>query len=160
VSVLQEENEMTDFKFQCPHCEQSLEVPQDMLGETIDCPTCNKRIQLPSPQRSSPAVSKHDNRPACPKCGGPVGILPPNEANFEEFPPGWDALGIIICNPLIGPFAFLTQPWFCRKCKEVIPKDKIPAEFRRRRTQVGCSFFFIGLVVFAIAIILIGVLGD
>lgn len=41
---------MSDFKFNCPHCEQSLEAPEDMLGQTIECPACNGSIQLPEPQ--------------------------------------------------------------------------------------------------------------
>ncbi len=40
---------MSDFKFTCPYCQQSLEAPQDMLGTVIDCPSCNKRIQIPKP---------------------------------------------------------------------------------------------------------------
>jgi hypothetical protein len=47
---------MSDFKFNCPHCQQSLEAPQDMLGTVIDCPSCNKRIQLPKPHLR--AISK------------------------------------------------------------------------------------------------------
>lgn len=43
---------MSDFKFNCPHCQQSLEAPQDMLGETIECPSCNGTIQLPAPEPS------------------------------------------------------------------------------------------------------------
>jgi DNA-directed RNA polymerase subunit RPC12/RpoP len=38
---------MSDFKFNCPHCGQSLEAPEDMLGETITCPACTGSIVLP-----------------------------------------------------------------------------------------------------------------
>jgi len=38
---------MSDFKFACPHCQQSLEAPQELMGQVIDCPTCKGRIQLP-----------------------------------------------------------------------------------------------------------------
>ena len=38
---------MSDFKFNCPHCKQSLEASDDMHGDVIDCPTCQRRIQLP-----------------------------------------------------------------------------------------------------------------
>jgi|BioPla2DNA2_1021312.scaffolds.fasta_scaffold47599_2 hypothetical protein len=40
---------MSDFKFNCPHCNQSLEAPEDMLGTTIECPACNGSLQLPEP---------------------------------------------------------------------------------------------------------------
>ncbi len=41
---------MSEFKFNCPHCEQPLEVPEEMLGLTIDCPSCNNEFTLPDPQ--------------------------------------------------------------------------------------------------------------
>jgi DNA-directed RNA polymerase subunit RPC12/RpoP len=40
---------MSDFKLKCPHCQQSLEAPEEMLGAVVDCPSCNGRIQLPVP---------------------------------------------------------------------------------------------------------------
>lgn len=47
---------MSEFKFNCPHCQQSLEAPEDMLGQTIECPSCNGSIQLPEPEpQPSPA---------------------------------------------------------------------------------------------------------
>jgi uncharacterized protein (DUF983 family)/DNA-directed RNA polymerase subunit RPC12/RpoP len=46
---------MSDLKFNCPHCQQSLEAPEELLGQTINCPSCNGRIQLPSPQPRQPA---------------------------------------------------------------------------------------------------------
>jgi len=45
---------MSDFKFNCPHCNQSLEAPEDMLGEAIECPACNGSIQIPARQPAPP----------------------------------------------------------------------------------------------------------
>lgn len=39
---------MSDYKFNCPNCNQSLEAPEDMRGQTIECPACNGSIQLPA----------------------------------------------------------------------------------------------------------------
>jgi len=39
---------MTEFNFNCPHCQQSIKATNDMLGQTINCPSCNEVIQLPS----------------------------------------------------------------------------------------------------------------
>ena len=39
---------MSDIKFTCVHCNQSLEAPPDMSGETIECPNCNGAIKVPS----------------------------------------------------------------------------------------------------------------
>ncbi len=46
---------MNDFRINCPNCNQSLEVPGEMLGQTIDCPACKQRIILPRPQLQQPA---------------------------------------------------------------------------------------------------------
>ena len=40
---------MSEFKFNCPRCNQSLEAPEEMLGDTIECPSCKGSIQLPAP---------------------------------------------------------------------------------------------------------------
>lgn len=45
---------MSDYEFDCPHCGQSLEAPEDMLGETIDCPSCNGKLALPKPEPAPP----------------------------------------------------------------------------------------------------------
>lgn len=45
---------MSEYNFDCPHCGQSLEAPEDMLGETIDCPSCGGKLDLPKPESSPP----------------------------------------------------------------------------------------------------------
>ena len=37
---------MSTFTFNCQHCGQSLEAPNDMLGEIIDCPSCGIKVEL------------------------------------------------------------------------------------------------------------------
>lgn len=54
---------MGAFSFVCPHCQQPLEAPEEILGQTISCPACNQQIQLPAPERpaagsAAPAVQK------------------------------------------------------------------------------------------------------
>ncbi len=39
---------MSDLKFSCPHCNQHLELPEDMCGTVVDCPSCGNRIQTPT----------------------------------------------------------------------------------------------------------------
>lgn len=63
---------MTDFKFNCPHCKQSLEAPEEMLGQQINCPSCNGAIKLPNPQPKKPTVVPSQptkQTKACPFCG-------------------------------------------------------------------------------------------
>ena len=68
---------MGDFKFNCKHCQQSLEAPQEMFGTVIDCPACNGRIEIPQPapkhELSIPKAwqpkSKLLLKQGCPGCG-------------------------------------------------------------------------------------------
>jgi hypothetical protein len=38
---------MADINFNCPHCGQNLNGPEEMAGEAIDCPVCQKNFQIP-----------------------------------------------------------------------------------------------------------------
>ncbi|MGD9611667.1 MAG: hypothetical protein AB7V22_02065 [Kiritimatiellia bacterium] len=38
---------MADINFDCPHCGQNLNGPEEMAGQTIDCPVCQKAFQIP-----------------------------------------------------------------------------------------------------------------
>ena len=53
---------MSDVKFNCPHCSQSLEAPEEMLGQLIDCPSCQKPIEVPFP-RMAPKPSTIQRAP-------------------------------------------------------------------------------------------------
>src|ERR1700677_3411783 len=44
-----------DLVFNCPKCQQELEVDASGAGEEIACPSCGSRIQIPKPD--SPAGS-------------------------------------------------------------------------------------------------------
>lgn len=57
---------MTDFKFKCPHCEQSLEAPSGMMGEVIQCPMCKGSIQLPDRNPFAPLAQSMKSRIATP----------------------------------------------------------------------------------------------
>lgn len=66
---------MSEFKFNCPHCEQSLEAPEEMLGQTIECPSCHGSIELskpePQPQPEptpEPAPPPKPETKDCPYC--------------------------------------------------------------------------------------------
>lgn len=65
---------MDALKFNCPQCEQSLEAPQKLFGQTIVCPSCNNEITVPSPissansQTPPPQPSKHPDTKECPFC--------------------------------------------------------------------------------------------
>lgn len=61
------------FDFTCPHCKQTLEIPEEMTGQATDCPACNKEIILvegtSAPIESSPEKTSENN---CPSCEQPI----------------------------------------------------------------------------------------
>ena len=54
---------MSDFKFNCPHCKQSLKAPEEMRGQTINCPSCKSAIKLAASPVASPPQSVHATSP-------------------------------------------------------------------------------------------------
>jgi membrane protein YdbS with pleckstrin-like domain len=61
---------MADIKFDCPHCQQHIEAPEEVLGVTVNCPTCQGAITVPKPgvvQSPPPVPPKHTK--VCPFCG-------------------------------------------------------------------------------------------
>jgi hypothetical protein len=60
-----------NIKFQCPHCAQSLEAPDDMIEQIITCPACNKEITIPEPElRQTPDLKSGLTKTTktCPFC--------------------------------------------------------------------------------------------
>ena len=37
---------MSDIKFKCPSCKQSLEAPREMQGRLVKCPHCSSTIEV------------------------------------------------------------------------------------------------------------------
>ena len=51
---------MADTKFNCPHCNQSLEAPPEMRGEIIGCPSCQELLEIPRPIPAVTPISGRD----------------------------------------------------------------------------------------------------
>ena len=60
---------MADIKFNCPHCQQRLGIPEAALGRTISCPVCGGHIALPARESSQPKEQKEEIKFSCPQCG-------------------------------------------------------------------------------------------
>jgi DNA-directed RNA polymerase subunit RPC12/RpoP len=39
---------MSEFKFNCPHCDQHLQCDEQYSGRQIQCPSCNHLIRIPA----------------------------------------------------------------------------------------------------------------
>ena len=70
-----------DLVFNCPMCDQELEVDASGAGEEIDCPACGKTIRIPEPN-VPPAVAA----PA-PSGGGAAATAPAEPAGSWGGPP-------------------------------------------------------------------------
>jgi uncharacterized RDD family membrane protein YckC len=58
---------MSEFKFNCPHCDQHLEAPPEMMGNTIDCPACAKPLYIPSIVNSARILPEKKSPPTIPQ---------------------------------------------------------------------------------------------
>ena len=54
------------MEIQCPSCDQRLEVPEELFGQTIECPACDASLAAPSDDPNVPDVRK----PWCRSCKG------------------------------------------------------------------------------------------
>lgn len=65
---------MSDVKLNCPHCSQSLEAPEEILGQTVPCPSCHREIELPRPMPplvvpvAAPLAAPAPKTKDCPFC--------------------------------------------------------------------------------------------
>ena len=52
------------MKFNCPHCNQRIEAPDDWAGTQGNCPECANLITLPQPDSSPPSDEEASTLPA------------------------------------------------------------------------------------------------
>ena len=74
------------MKIQCPSCDQRLEIPEELAGQTIECPACNASLVVPSlatpppspvqVQQSAPQVTASEKpKSSVLKWAAPVAII-------------------------------------------------------------------------------------
>ena len=63
--------EMADSQFQCPSCNQPLQVSDEMWGQVVACPACNYQVQIPAAAPATASASRPPPLPTifCSKCG-------------------------------------------------------------------------------------------
>lgn len=46
-----------EFSFQCPHCQETIRITDDVMGEIVDCPICGNpfKVEIPSARPSDPS---------------------------------------------------------------------------------------------------------
>lgn len=64
---------MADINFNCPHCSQNLNGPEEMAGQTIECPVCQKEFQIPGGIIEVPkSTLTPPSRPSAPAASAPT----------------------------------------------------------------------------------------
>ena len=48
----------SNMKIQCPSCDQRLEIPEELAGQTIECPACNASLSVPAIEAHLAATPK------------------------------------------------------------------------------------------------------
>ena len=62
---------MSDFKFNCPHCQQRLSADPRLVGVEVDCPSCSSRVVVPAPPSTESTASPSPDGTSskvCPYC--------------------------------------------------------------------------------------------
>ena len=59
------------MKIPCDSCNQRLEIPEELTGQTIECPTCKARLTVPTVEELTPEppqVQSTREMKKCPHC--------------------------------------------------------------------------------------------
>ena len=84
---------MPDVKFPCPHCDQHMVAPEEMLGDTVDCPACKSRIRVPLvsslPGRGFAQPLLADQRDSGVNAEKCAPMQPGNQRQDLPVPPSW-----------------------------------------------------------------------
>ncbi|HNR94665.1 MAG TPA: hypothetical protein PKK36_08670 [Kiritimatiellia bacterium] len=54
---------MAEVNFNCPRCQQSIEAPEDMVGESIKCPACGQLMTIPKPPTETGSPQENTEAP-------------------------------------------------------------------------------------------------
>ena len=92
---------MSELKFQCPECKQSLEIEASAAGERIDCPACAKSIIIPNSATQTESDSD----------GGLLGFI---EQMLRRMI--WGIFRFVFIDSPLRIWRFLVEtfPWFIR----------------------------------------------
>lgn len=82
---------MSDINFDCPHCGQNLDAPDDMAGEAIECPACGKEFTMPGGiieiPKPAAAAMPSNIPPSSPAIGSSVSDVDKGKTVRIELPP-------------------------------------------------------------------------
>ena len=84
------------MKIPCTNCNQHLEIPEELAGQTIECPACNASLAVPSPELPPPStpqsvmfcskcgIEQKDNAKFCHSCGHTLTETQPSDSSLTS----------------------------------------------------------------------------
>jgi len=91
-------------KINCPNCQQSLKVPEELIGRTVSCPFCKHTFTAAAPPAGSPALSDAVGTTPRPFSSGLPQVTPKMVADLASTRP-WvlflSILGFIGCGLMV-----------------------------------------------------------
>ena len=137
---------MNNQEFHCPHCNQSLEVPEEMLGMSVECPSCTEVIDLPAPElpRAIPQSTGEAHKPS-------IQDVVRNRSRAGES-------ATISCPVCDGTVVRTAKK--CRHCGAILQtKKNRKRKEKTRLTSAGCRIASAGCLSFGILAMLINASG-
>ena len=100
---------MSDIRFKCSFCKQSLDAPEDMIGQLVDCPSCKNTIEVPFSRPKVEVKQQISRKPLLSRREEFIQRL--NQP--RDFPPGTSrvVLIVLVIIVLIGGATFAYNYW-------------------------------------------------
>lgn len=78
---------MATIEFACPHCQQSLDAPEEYAGATVECPACHQEFTIQAREATplpcpSCAVPMEPGAVLCVHCGYHLKLQKRIQTNF------------------------------------------------------------------------------
>ncbi len=149
---------MPDFKFNCPHCKQSLDIPEEMLGQKINCPSCKSVLTLPEPE-----PIKVDSVVTFPAPKGRKDYRDPEPMNVdsdgisysEQVPP--QTSGLAIASLILG-ILFISLPAVI--CGHIARKSIRTSKGRLGGAGLAMAGLVLGYIEMLLVVTIIGILAS
>ena len=150
---------MPNFKFNCPNCKQSIEAPEEMLGQQINCPSCKRILKLPDPEPME--VKAVDMSPTTPQrvryVKGSLGNMASNNTAGTPYPsqvpPQTSGLAIA---SLILAILFISLPAVI--CGHIARKSIRTSRGRFEGAGLAMAGLVLGYIEMLLVVTIIGIL--
>jgi predicted RNA-binding Zn-ribbon protein involved in translation (DUF1610 family) len=76
------------MRIECPHCNKTLQAPDQKAGQVVNCPSCGGQMQLPAAGAAPPPPQSPTPQSPAPSTGGGMGAgAPPQHIGVQPMAP-------------------------------------------------------------------------